>query len=84
MLNLHGYTPLTVEETSCIIAHLFAELVPPCSNCKGRGVITIQGTAYDGSGAKIEIEGEEVRYYGKRSTLERIRVGKCQKHSAKP
>lgn len=77
MKNLHGYTPLAPGEASCVIAHLFAELSPPCSACQKPGVITIQGTAYDGSGAKIEIEGEEVRYYGKRSTLEAIRRGKC-------
>lgn len=78
--NLHGYSPISLAEASCIIAHLFAEIVLPCSACNQKpGVITIQGTAYDGNGVKIEIEGEEVRYYGKHSTLERIRSSQCTK-----
>ena len=85
MLNLHGYIPISLEDASCVIAHLFAEIVPPCSTCSQKpGVITIQGTAYDGNGAKIEIEGEEVRYYGKRSTLELIQSSKCSKATDRP
>lgn len=48
----YGYTPIPPAEASCIIAHLFVELAPPCSCCKREdGVIVIQGTAYDGTGA---------------------------------
>ena len=66
----YGYTPIPPAEASCIIAHLFVELAPPCSCCKREdGVIVIQGTAYDGTGARITIKGEEVRYYGKQRTL---------------
>lgn len=62
----YGYTPIPPAEASCVIAHLFVELAPPCSCCKREdGVIVIQGTAYDGTGARITIKGEEVRYYGK-------------------
>ena len=46
----YGYTPIPLAEASCIIAHLFVELAPPCSCCKREdGVIVIQGTAYDGN-----------------------------------
>ena len=70
----YGYTPIPPAEASCIIAHLFVELAPPCSCCKREdGVIVIQGTAYDGTGARITIKGEEVRYYGKQRTLAAIR-----------
>lgn len=76
----YGYTPIPPAEASCIIAHLFVELAPPCSCCKREdGVIVIQGTAYDGTGARITIKGEEVRYYGKQRTLaanERANVGR--------
>lgn len=42
----YGYTPIPLAEASCIIAHLFVELAPPCSCCKREdGVIVIQGTA---------------------------------------
>lgn len=55
----YGYTPIPPAEASCIIAHLFVELAPPCSCCKREdGVIVIQGTAYDGTGARITIKGE--------------------------
>lgn len=27
----YGYTPIPPAEASCIIAHLFVELAPPCS-----------------------------------------------------
>lgn len=66
----YGYTPIPPAEASCIIAHLFVELAPPCSCCKREdGVIVIQGTAYDGTGARITIKGEEVRYYGKQRMM---------------
>ena len=58
----HGYTPIPLPEASCIIAHLFVELALPCSCCTQEGgLIVIQGTAYDGTGARITIKGEEVR-----------------------
>ena len=75
LMNLQGYTPLAPDEASCVIAHLFTQLSPPCAACKKHGIITIQGTTFDGNGAKIEIQGEEVRYYGKQSTLDAIRQG---------
>lgn len=75
----HGYTPIPLPEASCIIAHLFVELALPCSCCTQEdGLIVIQGTAYDGTGARITIKGEEVRYYGKQRTLEAIRAGQCR------
>lgn len=75
----YGYTPIPPAEASCIIAHLFVELAPPCSCCKREdSVIVIQGTAYDGTGARITIKGEEVRYYGKQRTLAAIRAGQCR------
>ena len=50
----YGYTPIPPAEASCIIAHLFVELAPPCSCCKREdGVIVIQGTAYDGTGEGV-------------------------------
>ena len=56
----HGYTPIPLPEASCIIAHLFVELALPCSCCTQEGgLIVIQGTAYDGTGARITIKGEE-------------------------
>lgn len=80
----YGYTPIPLSEASCVIAHLFAELALPCSCCKNEGEIVIQGTAYDGTGAKIIIKGEEVRYYGKQRTLEAIRAGKCRPPALRP
>ena len=78
-MNAHGYVPIPLAEASCIIAHLFIELALPCSCCEqGDGLIVIQGTAYDGTGARITIKGEEVRYYGRQRTLEIIRAGKCR------
>ena len=79
----YGYTPIPPAEASCIIAHLFVELAPPCSCCKREdGVIVIQGTAYDGTGARITIKGEEVRYYGKQRTLAAISDAKeLEKHT---
>lgn len=50
----YGYTPIPPAEASCIIAHLFVELALPCSCCNREdGVIVIQGTAYDGTGATV-------------------------------
>ena len=70
----YGYTPIPPAEASCIIAHLFVELAPPCSCCKREdGVIVIQGTAYDGTGARITIKGEELRYRAQRSALRNCR-----------
>lgn len=81
----YGYTPIPPAEASCIIAHLFVELAPPCSCCKREdGVIVIQGTAYDGTGARITIKGEEVRYYGKQRTLAAIRAGQCRLTALRP
>lgn len=86
----YGYTPIPLAEASCIIAHLFVELAPPCSCCKREdGVIVIQGTAYDGTaydgtGARITIKGEEVRYYGKQRTLAAIRAGQCRPPALRP
>ena len=72
----YGYTPIPPAEASCIIAHLFVELAPPCSCCKREdGVIVIQGTAYDGTG---------VRYYGKQRTLAAIRAGQCRPPALRP
>lgn len=50
----YDYTPIPLSEASCIIAHLFAELALPCSCCnrEDNDEIVIQGTAYDGTGAK--------------------------------
>lgn len=76
----YGYTPIPLAEASCIIAHLFVELAPPCSCCKREdGVIVIQGT-----GARITIKGEEVRYYGKQRTLAAIRAGQCRPPALRP
>ena len=46
--------------------------------------IVIQGTAYDGTGARITIKGEEVRYYGKQRTLAAIRAGQCRPPALRP
>ena len=46
--------------------------------------IVIQGTAYDGTGAKIIIKGKEVRYYGKQRTLAAIRAGQCRPPALRP
>lgn len=79
MGNCYNYTPIPPAEASCIIAHLFVELALPCSCCKREdGVIVIQGKTYDGSSARVTIEGEEVRYYGKQRTLAAIRAGQCR------
>ena len=81
----YDYTPIPLEEASCIIAHLFVELALPCSCCKEeQGLVIIQGTTYDGSSARITIKGEEVRYYGKQRTLEAIRAGKCRPPALRP
>lgn len=81
----YDYTPIPLSEASCIIAHLFVELELPCSCCKeDNGEIVIQGTAYDGTGAKITIKGEEVRYYGKQRTLAAIRAGQCRPAALRP
>lgn len=76
----------TMSEASCIIAHLFAELALPCSCCnrEDNDEIVIQGTAYDGTGAKIIIKGKEVRYYGKQRTLAAIRAGQCRPPALRP
>ena len=70
----YDYTPIPLSEASCIIAHLFAELALPCSCCnrEDNDEIVIQGTAYDGTGAKIIIKGKEVRYYGKQRPAPRF------------
>lgn len=81
----YDYTPIPLEEASCIIAHLFVELALPCSCCKEeQGLVIIQGTAYDGSGVRITIKGEEVRYYGKQRTLAAIRAGQCRPPALRP
>ena len=78
-MNAHGYIPIPTAEASCIIAHLFTELALPCSCCsQDGGTIVIQGTAFDGTGARITIKGEEVKFYGKQRTLEAIRAGQCR------
>jgi len=82
-VNAHGYIPISPAETSCIIAHLFVELALPCSCCTD-DMIVIQGTAYDGTGARITIEGKEVKFYGKQRTLEAIRAGKCRPPALRP
>lgn len=84
-MNGHGYTPIPLAEASCIIAHLFVELALPCSCCQqDAGLIVIQGTAYDGTGAKITINGKEVKFYGKQRTLEAIRAGQCRPPALRP
>ena len=50
----------------------------------GNDEIVIQGTAYDGTGAKIIIKGKEVRYYGKQRTLAAIRAGQCRPPALRP
>lgn len=82
----YDYTPIPLSEASCIIAHLFAELALPCSCCnrEDNNEIVIQGTAYDGTGAKIIIKGKEVRYYGKQRTLAAIRAGQCRPPALRP
>ena len=81
----YGYTPIPPAEALCVIAHLFVELAPPCSCCKREdGVIVIQGTAYEGTGARITIKGEEGRYYGKQRTLAAIRAGQCRPPALRP
>lgn len=81
----HGYIPIPAADASCIIAHLFVELALPCSGCPQEdGLIVIQGTAYDGSGARITIKGEEVKFYGKQRTLEAIRAGQCRPPALRP
>ena len=81
----HGYIPIPPAAASCIIAHLFVELTIPCSCCQQEdGAIVLQGTAYDGTGAKITIKGEEVKFYGKQRTLEAIRAGQCRPPALRP
>ena len=83
---LYDYTPIPLSEASCIIAHLFVELALPCSCCnrEDNDEIVIQGTTYDGTGAKIIIKGKEVRYYGKQRTLAAIRAGQCRPPALRP
>ena len=84
-MNAHGYIPIPLAQASCIIANLFVELALPCSCCQQEdGVIVIQGTAFDGTGARITIKGEEVKFYGKQRTLEAIRAGKCRPPALRP
>jgi len=82
MKRLHNYTPIPLSEASCVIANLFIELSPPCP-CP-LDTIIIQGTAYDGTGARVTIKGEEVRVYGKQRTLAAIRSGKCRQSTIRP
>ena len=42
MGNCYNYTPILPAEASCIIAHLFVELAPPCERC-GEDALTITG-----------------------------------------
>ena len=85
MGNCYNYIPIPPAEASCIIAHLFVELALPCSCCKREdGVIVIQGKTYDGSSARVTINGEEVRNYGKQRTLAAIRAGQCRPPALRP
>lgn len=79
----YDYIPIPPAAASCIIAHLFVELMLPCQ-CPEDGTIVILGTAYDGSEAKITIKGEEVKFYGEQRTLETIRTDQCRAATLRP
>ena len=82
----YDYTPIPLSEASCIIANLFVELALPCSCCnrEDNDEIVIQGTAYDGTGAKIIIKGKEVRYYGKKRKLKAKQKSKNKTPALRP
>ena len=44
----YGYTPIPPAEASCIIAHLFVELAPPCSCCKREDGVIVSGGCWLG------------------------------------